>query len=587
MSVLPNMRRMMVVFRIFNKEIVISQICILIMAIFMLAIPSEVSQLINEGIATSNFETVVYDALRIILYAFIAGIFTMLNLFFATRIAEGVGNTLRTGVYDKIQRFSFHNLDRFPVGELMVRLTNDITQINIAIQFSIRFLLLAPFMIVVALILVAINSPGLVWIFCIAIPASIIIFGGTALVLQKEYRQRQTKLDRLNTVLHEAFAGIRVVKAFVRQDFEAKRYDAANTELKTASVKPLYAVAFIVPGMFFILGITYSAAIWFGGYEIMSGAMDIGELVAFSQYFMIVLGQIWLLSLVIPQIFAAEASAGRLAELYDTQPAIRDNPDATAIDPASVKGRVVFDDVSFSYKGAGGTLAVSGISLVAEPGETVAFLGATGSGKSTLVSLVPRFYDVTSGRVTLDGIDVRTITQKSLHAAIVPALQTSILFSGTVRENIAFGKPDASMDEVVAAARASDADGFISGIPEKYDARVARQGANFSGGQRQRISIARAITPMPRVIILDDSTSAVDVATEARIQEAMGSLLTGTTTLVVAQRISTVLNADKIVLLERGTIAAMGSHKELMGTSPLYKEIFESQLGGVKKEGTP
>jgi len=587
MSVLPNMRRMMVVFRKFEKEIALSQVCILIMAIFMLAIPSEVSQLINEGIATSNFEIVVNDALRIILYAFIAGIFTMANLFFATRIAEGVGNALRTGVYDKIQRFSFNNLDQFPVGELMVRLTNDITQVNIAIQFSIRFLLLAPFMIIVVLILVAINSPGLVWIFSIAIPASIILFGGTALVLQREYRKRQTKLDRLNTVLHEAFAGIRVVKAFVRQEFEAKRYDGANTELKTASVKPLYAVAFIVPGMFFILGITYSAAIWFGGYEIMNGAMDIGELVAFSQYFMIVLGQIWLLSLVIPQIFAAEASAGRLAELYDTQPSIRDSPDATAIDPVSVKGRVVFDDVSFSYKGAGGPLAVSGISLVAEPGETVAFLGATGSGKSTLVSLVPRFYDVTGGRVTLDGIDIRTITQKSLHAAIVPALQTSTLFSGTVQENIAFGKPDASMDEVMAAAKASDADGFISVIPEKYDARVARQGANFSGGQRQRISIARAITPMPRVIILDDSTSAVDVATEARIQEAMGSLLTGTTTLVVAQRISTVLNADKIVLLEGGTIAAMGSHNDLMSTSPLYKEIFESQLGGVKKAGTP
>jgi ATP-binding cassette subfamily B protein len=587
MSFLLNLRQMMVVFRMFKKEIVLSQICILVMAAFMLAIPSEISLLINDGISAGNLETVVYNALRIILYAFIAGIFTMLNLFFATRIAEGVGNALRTEVYDKIQHFSFHNLDRFPPGELMVRLTNDITQINIATQFSIRFLLLAPFMIVVALILVALNSPGLIWIFGIAIPASAIVFGGTALVLQKEYRERQKKLGRLNTVLQEAFAGIRVVKAFVRQDFEARRFDAANTELKTVSVKPLYTVAFIVPGMFFILGITYAAATWFGGTDILNGTMAVGELVAFSQYFMIVLGQIWLLSLVIPQIFAAEASAGRLAEMNNTQPAIQDSPSAIAINPAAVKGRVAFEDVSFSYDGAGGTMAVSGISLVAEPGETVAFLGATGSGKSTLVNLVPRFYDVTGGRITLDGVDVRMISQNSLHATVIPALQASILFSGTVRENIAFGKPDASMDEVVAAAEASDANGFISAIPEMYDARVARQGANFSGGQRQRISIARAITPKPRVIILDDSTSAVDVATEARIQQAMSSILKGTTTLVVAQRISTVLNADKIVLLDGGKIAVMGSHKELIGTSPLYREIFDSQLGRVGKEGTP
>jgi ATP-binding cassette subfamily B protein len=578
---------MSVVFRIFWKEILVSQICILIVACFMLAIPNEISTLINTGISSKDIGIVVDSSLAILFHALMAGIFTMINLVFATRIAEGIGNIVRTTVYEKIQNYSFQNLDKYPIGELMVRLTNDITQVNLAVQFSIRFLLLAPFMIVIALILVAVSSPGLLWIFGFAIPAGAVVFGGTALVLQKEYRERQMKLGRLNVVLQEALAGIRVVKAFVRQDFENGRFDAANTELRAASEKPLYATAVIIPSVFLILGVATSAAIWFGGTEILAGTINVGELVAFSQYFFLIQAQIWLLSLVIPQIFAAEASTGRLADIYLTEPAVKDRPGATELDGSAVKGRVVFEDVSFSYAGAGGVPAVSGINLTVEPGQIIAFLGATGSGKSTLVNLVPRFYDITSGRITLDGTDIRSIRQESLHAVVVPALQSAVLFSGTVRENIAFGKPSATQDEIIAAAQASDAHGFILAIPEQYGARVARRGANFSGGQRQRLSIARAIIPKPKVIILDDSTSAVDVATEARIQQAMAGLLQGTTTFVVAQRISTVLTADTIVLLDAGKIAAIGSHKELMGTSPLYREIFESQLGGIRREDLP
>lgn len=584
MPFLSNLRSLGPIFRKYWKGILISQICILIMAVFMLIIPAEISQLINEGITSGNINVVVDISISILFHALMVGIFTMANLVFATRIAEGAGNILRTVVYDRIQQYSFRNLNKYPVGELMVRLTNDITQVNLAIQFSIRFLLLAPFMIIFALILVAINSPGLLWIFGITIPASILVFGGTALVLQEQYHNRQNRLDRLNTALQEALSGIRVVKAFVRQDYENRRFDDANAGLKEASVKPLYTVAIIIPSVFLILGIATAAAIWFGGTEILAGTMQIGELIAFSQYFFIIQAQIWLLSLVIPQIFAAEASGGRLAELYRTEPAIRDSTDAIAIDPATMKGRVVFEDVGFSYAGKEGTPAISNISLTAEPGQTVAFLGATGSGKSTLVNLIPRFYDVTSGRIMLDGTDIRTIAQESLRSMVVPALQASILFSGTIRENIAFGKQDATDDEITLAAKASDAHGFISAIPEKYDARVARRGANFSGGQRQRISIARAITPRPKVIILDDSTSAVDVTTEARIQEAMSGLLGNSTTFVVAQRISTVLTADRIVLLDGGRIAATGSHRELMESSPLYREIFESQLSGIRKE---
>jgi ATP-binding cassette subfamily B protein len=585
MAAFPNLRRMLAFLRPHWKWIALSQVFILLSAVFTVLIPAELSRLINVGIGTSDIGVVVDSSLTMLLYAIIAAGFIMANLVVAVKIAEGAGNYLRTQVYRNVQQYSFRNLDTFPAGELMIRLTNDITQINMAVQLSIRFLLLAPFMIVIALILVGISSPDLLWIIILAIPAAGLLFGGTGILLQKGYKVRQNRLGQMNTTLQEALSGIRVVKAFVRQGHENKRFDDSNQSLYLASLVPQQIIAFIIPGVFLILGLANAAAIWFGGTEIIAGTgMEIGELMAFSQYFFLILAQMFLLSLVFPQIIAAEASAGRLAELIDTRPAIQDAPGAVPLDTERVKGRIVFEDVTFSYEGRGGAPAISGISLMVEPGKTVAFLGPTGSGKSTVVNLVPRFYDVTEGRITIDGTDVRDITQESLRKAVLPALQASILFSGTLRENVSFGKPEADEDEIIEAAKAADAHGFISAIPEGYDARVARKGSNFSGGQRQRISIARAITPRPKVIILDDSTSAVDVSTESRIQAAMGKVLAGTTQLVVAQRISTVLTADTIVLMDGGKIVASGSHRELMETSPLYREIFDSQLGGVRKE---
>ena len=585
MPAFPNLRRMLAFLRPYRKWIVLSQIFILFSAIFTVLIPDELSQLINIGVGSGDIAVVVDSSLTMLLYAILAAACVMANLVVATKIAEGTGNFLRTQVYHTIQEYSFRNLDTYPAGELMIRLTNDVTQINMAVQLSLRFLLLAPFMILAALVLVAVNSPGLLWIVILSIPAAALLFGGTGLILQKSYQVRQEKLGRMNTILQEALSGIRVVKAFVRHEYENRRFDGANQELYHASLVPQQVIAFIIPGVFLILGVVNAAAIWFGGDAILSGTgMNIGELMAFSQYFFLILAQMFLLSLVFPQIVAAEASARRLAELVDTVPAVRDSPGSAPPDAGSVKGRIVFEEVTFSYEGAGGTPAIAGISLTIEPGRTVAFLGPTGSGKSTLVNLVPRFYDVTDGRITIDGTDVRDIPQESLREVVVPALQAAILFSGTVRENISFGRADATEDEIITAATAADAHDFISAIPEGYDARVARKGSNFSGGQRQRISIARAIAARPKVIILDDSTSAVDVATEARIQAAMGDVLAGATQLVVAQRISTVLTADTIVLMDGGKIVASGSHRELMATSPLYREIFDSQLGGVRKE---
>lgn len=579
----PNLRRMTRIYRGAWASLVISQLFALAAATFILLIPAQVSNIINVGIYQNNLGAVVDSSLIMLLFAGLAGFCLFMTLVYAVLFAEGTGNFLRTRTYEKVQSLSFKNLDGIPIGEMLARLTNDISQINQAVQLTVRFLLYSVFMIIVALILVFLSSPSLLWILAVVIPATALALGGVAMVLQKLYKVRQQRIGDLNRTLQEDFAGIRVVKSFVRQDYEKERFDKVNTALREASTAPMRSTALIIPAVFLILGVANGLAIWFGGADVLSGTVQVGELVAFSQYIMIILGQMIVLSVVFPQITAAEASAARLAQILDTPADVKDKDDARPIDASKIKGRVAFENVTFNYSGDG-EANLEGIDLVVEPGETVAFLGSTGAGKTTLVNLVPRFYDVTSGRVTIDGIDVRDFPQEQLREIVVTALQKAVLFSGTVESNIKYGRPQAPLDDAVEAATISDAHGFISAIPEGYDAKVARLGANFSGGQRQRLSIARAVVTQPKVLILDDSTSAVDVATESRIQSAMDSKLEGTTKLVIAQRISTVLTANRIVLLDEGKIVAMGNHKELMATSPLYREIFDSQLGGLRRE---
>lgn len=573
----------MVIYRGAWVSFAVSQAFALGAATLILLIPEQISRIINVGISQGELGVVVDSSLVMLLFASVAGFCLIMTLVYAVLFAEGTGNFLRIKAYEKVQTFSFKNLDGMPIGELLARLTNDISQINQAVQLTVRFLLYSVFMIVVAVILVAINSPSLLWVILLVIPATALALGVVAYVVQRLYSIRQQRVGALNNTLQEDFSGIRAVKAFVRQDYEKERFDKVNSRLRDAARAPMKITAFIVPSVFLILGLANGLAIWFGGGEVLAGTVAVGELVAFSQYLLIILGQMIVLSVVLPQVTAAEASASRIAQIFDTVPDVQDRPGAKRVKESDIRGRVAFEDVDFAYS-ASGMANLEGINLVVEPGETVAFLGATGEGKTTLVGLVPRFYDVTSGRVTIDGIDVRDIPQDQLREIVGVALQKSVLFSGTVEGNIRYGRPQATLDEAEVAARVSDAHGFITAIPEGYDAKVARLGTNFSGGQRQRLSIARAIAVRPKVLILDDSTSAVDVATESRIQDAMSKELPGTTKLVIAQRISTVLTADRIALVDRGKIVAIGSHKQLMDTSPLYREIFESQLGGLRKE---
>lgn len=587
---LPNFRRFITIYRGYERPFWVSQILLAIANIFTLLIPLMTQKLIDEGLLGGDREALQQSVLWMVLFAFLSAIFTIANAWYAVQFGEHTAHAVRMRLYRKIQEFSFGNLDQFSTSDLMVRMTSDVNAIKAAIQQIILSLAQAPVMFIGALILIYLNSPSLMWILLIVIPIVIFVLAFFVTKMGRFFEVQQQKLDNLNSVLQEALAGVRVVKAFVQNEYENRRYDRANREFRKASLHPMQYAAFLQPTLYLIVNLAIASVLWFGGVSLSQGEVTVGEILAFTQYLATILTPLIVLAVITPQITAAEASAERMFQVMDSIPNVPDSPHPLGLDIATAKGRIVFENVSFSYPLIGqkenypitpAKLVLSNINLVIEPGQTVAFLGATGAGKSTLINLIPRFYDVTIGRVMIDGVDVRNIPLKTLHELVGVALQESVLFSGKVRENVCYGKPEATEDEMIAAAKAADAHSFVSAIPEGYDAAVARRGTNFSGGQRQRLSIARALTVKPKILIFDDSTSALDMATEARVQEAIKNSMSDTTTLFVAQRISTVITADNIFLLDGGEIVAQGNHETLLRTSPLYQEIYESQLGGV------
>jgi ATP-binding cassette subfamily B protein len=388
----------------------------------------------------------------------------------------------------------------------------------------------------------------------------------------------QQKLDRLNNVLQENVAGVHLVKAFVRADFEGERFETANEDVTERSIKVMEFMSTMTPALTTCINIGVVIVIWAGGLQSIHGSMSIGQIVAFTNYLMTTMTPLTMMTMLSNTWASGIASARRLNEVLDTIPEVRDVPDAQIFSHTSL-GKIVFENVSFHYNGTGDEPVLENINLVVEPGKRVAILGATGSGKSTLINLVPRFYDVSTGRITIDGVDIRQLQGDALLAQIAMVPQETILFSGTVRDNIRYGNPSATDDEVVSAAKAAQAHDFIMSFLQGYEMHIEQRGANLSGGQKQRLAIARALLTHPKILILDDSTSAVDVETETKIQDALKAQAFKHSSLVVAQRISTVLRADKIVVIDQGRIAAQGTHQELMQTSPIYQEIYESQLG--------
>jgi len=566
------------------KAVIIGPLLMVVEVAMDLMQPRLMQRIIDVGIAQLDMTVVINTTLLMIGLALIGALGGCGNTILAVRVSQGAGADLRGALFRRVQALSFGNLDKLGTGQLVTRLTNDVTQVQEVILIALHILVRAPLMLVGSLIMAVITSPSLALLLLVIGP---LLLGALVLVMRRAhplFTQVQQRLDNLNTVMQENLAGIRVVKAFVRADHEKQRFGTANDSLMNKTIEAMRLVALVMPFMMLALNLGIAGVIWFGGIQVIQGDMQVGQVIAFVNYLLQSLFSLLMVSMLLVRISRAEASADRILEVLHSEPLINDRPDA--LDTFSPQGRVAFENVTFSYNGHAHDEVLRDVNFVAEPGQTVAILGATGSGKSSLIHLIPRFYDVSHGRVTIDGIDVRDVNQTVLRQNIGVALQESVLFSGTIRDNIRYGRPDASDEEVVAAAKAAQAHDFISQFPDGYDTTLGQRGVNLSGGQKQRLAIARALITHPAVLILDDSTSAVDVETEGKIQAALLELMQGRTSFVIAQRISTVLNADKILVLDNGTIAATGTHQELLTTSPIYREIYDTQLGnGVMAHG--
>jgi ATP-binding cassette subfamily B protein len=546
--------------------------------------PKLIERIIDVGIAQLDMSVVFNTGLLMLGLALLGAVGGFGCTVFATKAAQSFGGDLRQALFAKVQSLSFGNLDELETGQLITRLTNDVTQVQQVVGMLLRIMVRVPLMLLGSLAMAILTSPRLALLFLILIP---VVLGVLIWIIRKAtpmFTQVQKRIDDLNTVMQENLAGVRVVKAFVRGEHEIKRFQGANERLMEQTIRVGKTVAVVMPFMMLALNLSIVAVIWLGGIQVSYGTLRVGEIIAFVNYLSITLMSLMMVSMLIMMTARAQASAERIQEVLDSQPKIQNKSQAeTQFAP---RGRVAFENVTFSYNGNGQDPVLKNINFVADPGQTVAILGSTGAGKSSLTHLIPRFHDVSSGRVTIDGTDVRDLDTETLRRNIGIALQESILFSGTIRDNIRYGRPEATDEEVIKAAKAAQAHDFISALPQGYDTQLGQRGVNLSGGQKQRVAIARALLVHPAVLILDDSTSAVDVETEIKIQDALDQIMENRTSFVIAQRISTVLNADKILVLDDGQIAAEGTHRELLTSSPIYREIYESQLGnGVNHYG--
>jgi ATP-binding cassette subfamily B multidrug efflux pump len=542
-----------------------------------LAVPRLVQRIIDQGIAPMDIVLIRSTTMLMLAASATSALFAIGNNVLSIRVANCFSADLRSALFRKTQTLSFGNLDRLQTGQLLVRLTSDVTQMEHIVLISLRMLARAPLLLLGSSVLLVLTGRELVLIMLVFAPAVALVVWPMIRVGRRMFVKVQRSLDRLNNVLQENLAGVRVVKAFLRGDYENSRFDQANSDLTSQVIKVSQLMAFVIPTLFLLANAATLAIVWFGGRQVTTGMLTVGQVVAFMNYLSSTLWPLLTLGMVVGTLSAAQVSAQRINEVLDSTADISDQPDARAL--AEVKGRIAFENVSFTYNSDSTEPVLDGINLTAEPGERVAILGATGAGKSSLVHLIARFYDVTAGRVTVDGIDVRDVTQRSLRSHMGIALQETVLFSGTIGDNIRYGHSGATDEEVVAAAKAAQAHKFIMEFPDGYDTLVGQRGVTLSGGQKQRIAIARALLTRPSILILDDSTSSVDVDTEAQIDLALVDWMEGRTSFIIAQRVSTVLNADKIVILDRGRIAAVGRHTDLMDCSPIYREIYESQLG--------
>lgn len=499
----------------------------------------------------------------------------VIGIFFSSKVATGFGKIIRAKLFTHVQRFSLHEFDLLGSSSLITRTTNDTTQVQQVTVIALNMMITAPITMVAGIILALNQDVGLTWILLVAMPilvATIVLLFSKAIPL---FRSIQVKLDKINLILDEGLTGVRVVRAFDRQQYEEQRFDVANRDLTDVTIRVNRIVATLMPAMMFVLNVSSVAILWFGSIRVNNGDMQVGAMIAFLQYAMQILFALLMVSMLFIFLPRAAAAATRINEVLAIEPEIIDAEQVKRADDQ--RGYVEFQDVTFSYPGAEEP-ALSHISFSAAPGEVTAIIGGTGAGKSTLVSLIPRFYDVDSGRVLLDGVDVREMSQAYMRTKIGFVPQKAVLFSGTIVENIRYGKEDATDEEVRHAADVAQASEFIQNMPDGFGAEIAQGGTNVSGGQKQRLSIARALVRQPEIYVFDDSFSALDYKTDARLRSALRQETRDATVLIVSQRVSTIMDSDQIIVLDEGHVAAIGRHRELMSTCEVYRDIVASQL---------
>ena len=511
----------------------------------------------------------------IVIFAALRGVFAFLQAYWAEKNSQAVAYDLRNDLYSKIQRLSFSYHDKNQTGQLMIRATDDVEKVRLFIGQGLLQLVGAVILLTGTIIILFTTNVSLAWTAMPILPVALALFIVFSTISRPMFTKVQQKLSALNTVLQENLAGIKVIKAFTREREQQKKFRAAADATMGQAIALSRLFTFLFPLIFMIANLGQAAILYVGGRQIIAGALSLGQWQEFSLYLMYLFFPIAQFGFIITQFGQASASADRIFEILDARNDIVDKPGAITL--PQVQGRVRFENVTFRYFGAGEPV-LKNVTFEAAPGESIALLGATGSGKTSIINLLPRFYDPSEGRITIDDHDLRDVRLDSLRVQIGIVLQETTLFSGTIRENIAFGRPEASMQDIESAARAAAAHDFIVSFPDGYDTHVGERGTTLSGGQKQRVAIARALLLDPRILILDDSTSSVDLTTEAQIQTALDRLMKGRTSFVIAQRIGTVINADKILVLERGEIVAQGRHADLMEDSPIYAEIYNSQL---------
>ncbi len=546
--------------------------------------PSLVAKIINVGAANRDIGYMVRVGIVMVILAFIMMAGGIGGAYFASRAAMNFGADLRKDLFRKVQQFSFADIDKFSTGSLVTRLTNDITQMQNMIMLGLRIMLRAPGMLIGAVIMAFMLNSSLAMILLIVLPVLALGIGVIVRIGFPRFGKMQEKLDKLNSGIQENLTNVRVIKSFVRESHEEEKFCVANEDLKDAGMSAFKVVIFQMPLMTLMMNVTTLAVVWFGGRQILVGSMEVGDLTAFTTYIVQVLMSLMMLAMTLLQSTRAAASSKRIREVLDARIGLTDEA-AGEKEREVRRGKVEFRHVSFRYYKENHEKVLDDINLTIEPGETVGIIGPTGCGKTTLVQMIPRLYDVDEGEVFVDDVNVREYSFEHLRNGVGMVLQKNVLFSGTILENLKWGDEAADRDTVMEAARAAQADDFVQGFQDGYETELGQGGVNVSGGQKQRLCIARALLKRPAILILDDSTSAVDTATEARIRQAFSTTLKNTTKIMIAQRISSVMEADKIVVMEEGRIVGCGTHEELLASCEPYQEIYDSQMENRKEAG--